>query len=148
MQKDKKLIIVGAGEFGQIAYEYFTDDSEYEVTAFAVEQKYKTVDKMNGLPVIDFESISKKYSSALFDTFVAVTYVQFNRARRRLVDACMKMGYHCASFVSSESFIGRDVKMGENVFIFENNAVEHQVEIGTNTIIWGGYYITQLHYRR
>lgn len=138
MQKNKKLIIVGAGEFGQIAYEYFTDDSEYEVVAFAVEQKYKTIDEMNGLSVIDFERISNIYPPNKFDVFVAVTYVQLNRARRRLVDVCMENGYHCASYVSSKSFIGRGVKLGENVFIFENNAVEHQTEIGTNTIIWGG----------
>ena len=37
--KNKKLIIVGDGEFGEIAYEYFTYDSEYEVEAFAVERK-------------------------------------------------------------------------------------------------------------
>ncbi len=29
MTKDKKLVIIGAGEFGEIAYEYFTDDSSF-----------------------------------------------------------------------------------------------------------------------
>ncbi len=37
MGKTRKLIIVGAGEFAEIAYEYFSYDSEYDVVAFAVE---------------------------------------------------------------------------------------------------------------
>ena len=36
MKKNKKLILVGAGELAEIAYEYFTHDSEYEVVAFSV----------------------------------------------------------------------------------------------------------------
>lgn len=37
---DKKLLIIGAGETASIAYDYFTNDSEYEVVGFAVEKKY------------------------------------------------------------------------------------------------------------
>ena len=43
MEKTRKLVIVGAGEFGEIAYEYFTFDSEYEVVAFAVEKAFKNI---------------------------------------------------------------------------------------------------------
>lgn len=34
----KNLLIVGAGEFADIAYEYFTVDSDYTVVGFAVER--------------------------------------------------------------------------------------------------------------
>lgn len=40
MKKEKKLVIVGSGEFAEIAYEYFTYDSEYEVVGFAVEKEF------------------------------------------------------------------------------------------------------------
>lgn len=36
MAKDRKLIIVGDSAFAEIAYEYFTHDSPFEVVAFAV----------------------------------------------------------------------------------------------------------------
>ena len=39
MLKNKNLVIVGDGEFAEIAYEYFTYDSDYKVEAFAVEKK-------------------------------------------------------------------------------------------------------------
>ncbi|NRW38220.1 hypothetical protein [Clostridium beijerinckii] len=38
MDKNKKLIIIGDSAFAQIAYEYFTYDSDYEVVAFSVEK--------------------------------------------------------------------------------------------------------------
>ena len=35
-----KLIIFGNTEFAEIAYEYFTHDSDYEVVAFCVHREY------------------------------------------------------------------------------------------------------------
>lgn len=138
MDKIKKLIIVGAGEFGQIAYEYFTEDSNYEVAAFAVEKEFRKQNELFDLPVIDFEEIELTYPPERYAVFVAVTYVRFNRARRRLVNMCIKMGYTCATYVSSRSFVGRGVELGENVFVFENCTIEHNSIIGVNVIIWGG----------
>ncbi len=40
MTKTKKLVLIGAGEFAEIAYEYFTYDSSYEVVGFSVEKEY------------------------------------------------------------------------------------------------------------
>ena len=40
MEKKEKLIIIGDSAFAQIAYEYFTYDSFYEVKAFSVEKNF------------------------------------------------------------------------------------------------------------
>ena len=40
MTKTKRLVLLGDSAFAEIAYEYFTHDSEYEVVAFAVEREY------------------------------------------------------------------------------------------------------------
>ncbi|HEC1754848.1 TPA: sugar O-acyltransferase, partial [Campylobacter lari] len=32
----KKLIIIGTGETASLAYEYFTNDSDYNIIAFAI----------------------------------------------------------------------------------------------------------------
>lgn len=141
MEKKKKLIIVGAGEFAEIAYEYFTYDSCYDVAGFAVEQKYHDKDILYDLPVIDFEEITDTYSPAEYETFVAITYVQLNRVRKRLYEECKQKGYKCASYVSSHAFIWRNVKIGENTFIFENNTLQHHVQIGNNVVLWSGNHI-------
>lgn len=141
MGKTRKLVIVGAGEFGEIAYEYFTYDSEYEVVAFAVEKEYKTKEILFDLPVIEFEKIAEEYPPEEYETFVAVTYVQLNRARRKLYEKCKKMGYHCAAYISSHAFVWHNVTVGENTFIFEDNTVQYHVSIGNNVILWSGNHI-------
>lgn len=141
MKKTKKLVIVGAGEFGEIAYEYFTDDSPYEVAAFAVEKRYKKADMLRGLPLIDLEDIEKTYPPSDYDTFVAITYVKLNRARRRVYEICKKKGYACATYVSSRSFFWKNAEIGENSFVFEDNTIQYHVKIGNNVVLWSGNHI-------
>ncbi len=141
MGKTRKLVIVGAGEFAEIAYEYFTFDSVYEVVAFAVEKEYKKKEELFGLPIIQLEEIEKLYPPSEYDAFVAVTYVKLNRARRKLFQICKEKGYYCASYISSHSFVWHNVKVGENVFIFENSTIQYHVAIGNNVILWSGNYI-------
>lgn len=139
--KNKKLVIVGAGEFGEIAYEYFTDDSEYEVVAFAVEKKYRNKDILRNLPIIDFEELENIYPCNQYDVFIAITYVKLNRERTRLYNICKKLGYKCASYISSYSFVWKNVEIGENTFIFEDNTIQYNVKIGNNVILWSGNHV-------
>ena len=141
MEKNKKLVIVGAGEFADIAYEYFTYDSDYEVVAFAVEKKYLDCNTHLDLPLIAFENIEKEYPCDKYEVFVAVTYVKLNRARRRLFLLAKEKGYKCASYISSKAFVWHNVAIGENVFVFEDNTVQYYVKIGNNVILWSGNHI-------
>lgn len=141
MNKQKKLVIIGAGEFGEIAYEYFMDDSEYEVRAFAVEKEFRNIDELRSLPVIDFENIIELYPPSAYETFVAITYVKLNRVRRRLYEKCKLLGYKCASYVSSRAFIWKNAEIGENTFVFENNTIQYHVKIGNNVVLWSGNHI-------
>ncbi|MBA2460768.1 MAG: hypothetical protein H0V45_03210, partial [Actinobacteria bacterium] len=40
------VVIVGDGEFGEIAYEYFLHDSLYQVVAFSVEREFRAKDDL------------------------------------------------------------------------------------------------------
>lgn len=141
MKKTKKLIIIGAGEFGEIAYEYFSKDSEYEVISFAVEKRFRKADKLFELPIIDFEDIENMYDPMEYETFVAITYVKLNRERRRLYEICISKGYTCASYISSRAFVWDNVEIGQNTFIFENNTLQYHAKIGNNVILWSGNHI-------
>lgn len=136
-----KLIIIGDGEFAEIAYEYFTHDSDYEVEAFTVEKEYLKKDYLFGLPVVPFEDLESIYNPENFDAFVAVTYTQLNRVRTRLYNEAKKKGYKLASYVSSCAFVWHDVKIGENCFIFENNVLQYHVELGNNIVLWSGNHV-------
>lgn len=141
MQKNKRIVIIGAGELAMIAYEYFTYDSSIEVCAFSVEKDYRNEETLYGLPIIDFEELEEKFPPSVYEAFVAIPASKLNRVRTRLYHAVKDKGYSCVSYISSKAFVWRNVKVGENCFIFENNTLQPFVEIGNNVILWSGNHI-------
>lgn len=141
MNKDKKLVIVGAGEFAEIAYEYFTYDSCYEVAGFCVEESYITVDILCGISVAPLENLETLFSPSEYDVFVAIPASDLNQTRTRLYKNIKDRGYKLATYISSSAFVWRNVIVGENCFIFENNTVQPFVEIGNNVVLWSGNHI-------
>ena len=137
----KKLIIYGIGETAQIAFEYFTHDSAYEVVAFSADKEYIISSNLCGLPVIPFETIEKNYSPTQFHMFAAATYNQLNRVRELMYHKAKNKGYKLANYISSKAFVWHNVKLGENVMIFENNVIQHKCEIGNNVVLWSGNHI-------
>lgn len=141
MPKDRKLIIVGDSAFAEIAYEYFTYDSSYEVVAFSVEQEYLKQESVCGLSVVPFESLTERYNPPDHDVYVATVYTQLNRLRTRLSAEAKAKGYRLASYVSSRAFVWRNVELGEHCFIFEDNTVQPFVKVGNNVVMWSGNHI-------
>ncbi len=141
MQKNRKLILVGDSAFAEVAYEYFTHDSGYEVVAFAVEQEYLKRDSLFGVPVVPFESLEQRFAPAEHEVYVALVYTQLNRLRTRLSKAAKAKGYRLASYISPHAFVWRNVEIGEHCFIFEDNTVQPFVKIGDNVVLWSGNHI-------
>jgi sugar O-acyltransferase (sialic acid O-acetyltransferase NeuD family) len=139
--KTRKLILIGDSAFAEVAFEYFTYDSEYEVVAFAVERAYRKRDSFLGLPVVDFEEIAARFAPDEHYFYAALVYTQGNKLRTRLFEACRSIGFKPASYISRHAFVWRDVKIGEHAFIFENNVIQPRVEIGTNVVLWSGNHI-------
>lgn len=137
----RRLLIIGDGEFAEIACEYFTHDSDYEVAGFAVERAYLKKDRLFDRPVVAFEDVEQVFPPDEHDAFVAIPYTQLNRVRTRLCAAARAKGYALATYVSSAAFVWRNVEIGENCFIFENNVVQYSVRIGNNVVLWSGNHI-------
>ncbi|MFO0565391.1 MAG: acetyltransferase [Polyangiaceae bacterium] len=137
----KKLVIVGDTAFAQIACEYFSFDSPYEVVAFSVERSFLKQTELDGKPVVPFEDLERHFAPSEHSVYVAATYTQLNRLRKRLMLSAKARGYGLASYVSSRAFVWRNVKLGEHCFIFEHNVVQPFVEIGDNVVLWSGNHI-------
>lgn len=141
MRRTKPLVVLGDGAFAQIAYEYFTVDTEYEVAAFAVERDYLTRSELFGLPVFAFEDLPQYCLPSEHSFFAALVYNDRNRLRKRLYLAAKEMGYAAASYVSPRAFVWRNVELGEHAFIFEDNVVQPFVKIGSNVVLWSGNHV-------
>ncbi|MFT4551476.1 MAG: sugar O-acyltransferase (sialic acid O-acetyltransferase NeuD family) [Chlamydiales bacterium] len=137
----KKLVIFGTSAYSRIVYEYFTHDSDYEVSAFTVNEDYIEVEEFCGLPVVAFERVEGVYPPNEFDMHVAVVYGEINRLRARICEQASGKGYLLPSYVSSRCFTWHNTEIGENCFIFEDNTVQPFVKIGNNVILWSGNHI-------
>jgi sugar O-acyltransferase (sialic acid O-acetyltransferase NeuD family) len=135
------LVIVGDSLFAEIAYEYFTHDSDYDVVAFAVERGFAKHTELFGLPVVEFEDLPSRYPPEDHAVFAALTYMQMNRLRTRLANAAKEMGYPLASYVSSSAFVWRNCEFGEHCFIFEDNTLQPFTRVANNVVMWSGNHI-------
>lgn len=137
-----RLVIAGAGEFAQIAYEYFTHDSAYEVVGFAVDDAYMPTDpSLNGLPIVDLADAPDIFSPETHMAFAAIPASGLNQPRAEMVQRLEAMGYGLATYVSSRAFVWHNAIVGRNCFIFENNVVQPFVTVGDNCILWSGNHI-------
>jgi sugar O-acyltransferase (sialic acid O-acetyltransferase NeuD family) len=141
MTSGERIVIVGAGEQAEIAYEYFTYDSPHDVVAFAVERQYHDATSLYDLPVVPLDEVAQHYGPSSYRAFVAVSSTHLNRVRERLFADVKARGYRCVSYVSSDAFRWRNVEVGENSFVFEANVLQHHVRIGDNVILWSGNHV-------
>ena len=139
--QNNKLVLIGDSAFAEIAYEYFTHDSNYDVVGFAIEAEYRKKDGLYGLPVVDVETMEKRFPPEEHSVYAAVVYTQLNRLRARLIDVARGKGYALASYISSRALVWPNVKLGEHCFIFEDNTVQPFVTLGDDVVLWSGNHI-------
>lgn len=138
----KKLVIVGIGEFAEIANEYFTHDSDFEVVGFSVDRDYlPDSKKFSGKSVVPFEEIETYFPPSEVKLFVAIPSSQLNRLRTKFYLDGKEKGYHFATYISSYAFVWRNAEIGENCFVFEDNTIQPFVKIGNNCVLWSGNHV-------
>jgi sugar O-acyltransferase (sialic acid O-acetyltransferase NeuD family) len=137
----KKVVIFGTGVFARIAHFYFGADSPLEVVAFTVNERFLKEKTFQGLDVVPFESIEKAYPPDQYAMFVAIGYRNVNKARAAVYSQCKTKNYEMVSYTSSQNKYWRNMEIGENCFIFENNAIHPFVKIGNNVVVGTGSQI-------
>ncbi|MFO1321949.1 MAG: acetyltransferase [Burkholderiales bacterium] len=137
----KKLVIFGATDAAQLAWHYFTTDSDYDVAAFAVDEAFRDADELCGRPLVDFATVEHRYPPSEHDFFVALGYTRLNQLRIEKYLAAKALGYRLASYVSSRATVLNDGAIGDNCFILEDNTIQPFVRIGCNVTLWSGNHI-------
>jgi sugar O-acyltransferase (sialic acid O-acetyltransferase NeuD family) len=136
-----KLVIIGDGETAELAYDYFAADTDFEVVGFSVEGAYLKKQTLLGLPVVPFESVQDIFSPQTHYAFVAVSFTQLNRLRRRLLNTAKSKGYPICSYISPNAYIGTQTKIGENCFILEGAIIQRGAKLGDNVTVWSASFI-------
>lgn len=118
-----------------------TRDAGYEIAAYTASADGVSSDKYLDRPLVPFEEIERRFPPGNFSMFVAVGYARLNKVRERFFNEAKDKGYTLISYVCSKATIWDENKIGENVFIFEDNTIQPFVTIGDNTILWSGNHI-------
>ena len=138
---NNKIIIFGTGEIAELAFYFFTNDSEYEVVAFAADREYIDNQNFQGLPLVSVDTLINVYPPSQYKAHVALSYSKLNQTRKEKYQQIKEMGYDLVSYVSSKSFTWPDLNIGDNCFILENQTIQPTVKIGNNVMIWSGNHL-------
>jgi sugar O-acyltransferase (sialic acid O-acetyltransferase NeuD family) len=141
MKKEKKLVLFGTGEYGELAHYYFTHDSKYEVAAFTADDKFVNGNMFKGIPFIPISELLSKYPPSEYVAHIALSYGKLNQTRAEKYYLMKEMGYELVSYVCSKSAFWPDLSIGDNCFILENQTIQPTVKIGNNVMIWSGNHL-------
>lgn len=141
MKKEKKLIIFGTGEYGELAHYYFTHDSIYKVVAFTADDEYVKDSSFKNIPLTPISKLLAKYPPTEYVAHVALSYGKLNQTRASKYYLMKKMGYELVNYVCSKSAFWPDLSIGDNCFILENQTIQPTVKIGNNVMIWSGNHL-------
>ena len=138
----KNLVIFGVKEYAEVASYYFENHSEYKILAYTVDDQFVEESKINNYDVIPFSEVfSQKNIDKNTDFFIAIGYSKGNSVRKKVYEKLKGSGVNFASFISQDATIASNVKIGEHVFILEQNNIQTFCEIGNNVVLWSGNHI-------
>ena len=137
----KKVIIFGAGVFGEVVHFYLVHDSSYDVIAFTEHQDKIKKKNLFDLPIVPFETIEFNYPPSDFSMFIAIPYSNMNKTRSKIFEEAKSKGYELITYINSKAITWENNNIGENCFILENNVIQPFVKIGNDVILWSGNHI-------
>ncbi len=137
----KKLFIFGTGVVAEVAHYHFSQDGEYEIKAFVDFRKYIKKKKKFGIDTVAFEKIEKYLPKKDCYGFVALGYKELNAVRKKVYGLLKRKKYKLVSYISKKNSISKNVKIGDNCFILENQIIHPFTSIGNNVTLWSGNII-------
>lgn len=137
----KKLIIFGTSELAELSKFYFESSGSYKVAAFTADDAFIEDSKFLGLPTVPFSELKRNFSTDNYVIHVAVSYSKLNQLRQEKYLQVKKLGFTMPSYINEKSYIAKNVKIGENCLILENQTIQYGVEIGNNVVLWSGNHI-------
>lgn len=136
----KKLIVYGAGCFGEIFYHEASLFGAREIAAFTVDQAYLESTTFCGLPVVPFEEVKEVYPPETYEMIV-VTSPKRLRTRKVMYEKAKALGYVLANYISPRAIVEPGVRMGDNNIIFSDVFIGHHTVLGNDNIIRQKVYL-------
>ena len=137
----KRLVKFGTGQIADVAHYLFSEDSDYDVAAFTVDDDHRDSETHLGLPIAPFERIEDTHPPDVFSLFVAMGYKRVNSLRANKVAQARAKGYDLASYTSSHAWVWRGYEAQANTMVMEHNTIHPYTTIGENCTLWSGNHV-------
>ena len=122
----KKLLIIGAGQYGAVAKEIAESLHQFEEISFLDDNHPKAIGHFNDYPKFIHE----------FDcAFVAIGN---NELRLRLIDKLTECGYEVPALIHEKAYVSPSAKIGKGTIIEPMVVLHTEAEIGIGCIISAG----------
>jgi len=141
MDKKKRAVVFGTGGFAEVVDFYLTRDSEYDVVGFTATGDAAKEAAFLGRPLVRFDEIQNLFPPESTEMFIAVGYTRLNRVREQFCGEARSKGYRLLTYICSRATWWGDTRVGDNVFVFEDNTLQPFVTVGDGTILWSGNHI-------
>ena len=139
---DRPIVIFGNLRSASLAWFCLLHDSDYKVAGFTVDAAYIASAQFEGLPLVPFETLGAHYPPQHYRLLIPMGYQHINGIRRARYEQGKQRGYTFASYVSSRASVWPDLKIGDNVLIYEHAIIQPFARIGNNCIIRSGAHIS------
>lgn len=136
-----KVIIFGIKDLAELAHYYLTEDSDHEVIAFCVDERFMPPSKsFKNLPVVEFEEVERIYPPNECDFFAPMSTAHMNTLREQVYGKIKSKGYKLITYISSHAVLN-DNLVGDNCFILEGNVIHPFARIGNNVVLFGNNFV-------
>jgi sugar O-acyltransferase (sialic acid O-acetyltransferase NeuD family) len=136
MKRD--LIIVGTGDYSEVAALYFLEQNQHRLLGFSEERAYIRRDSFMDLPIHPFEDLAERFSPSETSVFVAVGPGKINTIRERLYLQTKALGFGLEKFIHHRAHVWNPDAIGPNCCIFPFACVEPGASVGENSVLWTG----------
>jgi sugar O-acyltransferase (sialic acid O-acetyltransferase NeuD family) len=130
------LIIIGTGDYAEVAYHFLQEHDEYDVIGFSEESAFIKKTDFNQRPIYKFEELQEKLNPSKISILVAVGPNRMNTVRERLYNEVKSKGFKCIRYIHRKAIVWSENAIGDNTFIFPGCVVEPFVTIGNNCVLW------------
>lgn len=130
------LIIIGTGDFAEVAYDLLEETNLYNIIGFGVEKAFQKEDTFCKKPVYLIEDLRLVDSNSRCQIFIAIGPNKINSTRERIYKEFKNLGYLFIKYIHKSAIVSQSSSIGENCMIFPNVIIEPFAKVGNNCIIW------------
>lgn len=131
----KNYVVFGVGSLASLAACHLGNKPGGNIAGFTVDDEYFSESEFEGLPIVRFSEVEKKFSSDKHEFILPIGYSRINGLRKDRLTQAKEKGFSIGHYVSEHACLSSDTEVKENVLIFEQAIVQSYVSLGCNIIL-------------